>query len=420
MIPTPSAAPGLASVIVPCFNQLEHTRRCIAALSRHTRPPWELVVVDNGSADGTAEYLRGVRDTAPFRVEVIANPENRGFPAACNQGLAAARGEYLVLLNNDAVVTDAWLDQLAALARSGPRIGMTGPMSNYASPPQLVPEVSYADLAEMDRFAAAWRAGRRGRWLLTPKLSGFCVLIKRAALEAVGGLDERFGPGLFDDDDLALRMRRAGYELAVALDLFVHHAGSRTFVGEAIDAAALLEENRARFEAKWGPDAGAGREVELAPWDRATAAAGPPAGVGLADPRPMGEPGRPQGAGAAPEAEDAWPPDAPVPRLAPGTSREMVGQALAILAESPGSMARKAALWERLAAQVAEHGRNNGSTWGMEKLRGLDGSIIYMGRAAEFLVFDPAGRPSRGRGPGCLAGSRGGVLVPRYEGMKPA
>ena len=74
----------------------------------------------------------------------------------------------------------------------------------------------------------------------------------RAVYEAIGGLDERFGLGLFDDDDLAVRARRAGFELAVAHDLFVHHFGSRTFVGNGIDAERLLEENARRFADKWG------------------------------------------------------------------------------------------------------------------------------------------------------------------------
>ena len=274
------AGPGcpLASVIVPCHGQLEYTRQCVAALHRHTRPPWELVAVDNASPDATAEYLRGVRDASPRRVEVITNLENRGFPAACNQGIAAARGEYVVLLNNDAVVTDAWLDMLVALAESNPAIAMAGPMSNYASPPQLIDHAAYPDLDAMHRFASAWRDGHRGQWFEAPKLSGFCLLIRRAALETVGGLDERFGLGLFDDD-LALRMRHAGYKLAVARDLFVHHHGSRTFAGAGIDAAALLGENRARFEAKWGEHAGLpGRAVGLGPWQPAPAspAAGRP------------------------------------------------------------------------------------------------------------------------------------------------
>lgn len=257
---------AIASVIVPCRGQLAYTRLGVAALARHTRAPWDLVAVDDASPDGTADYLRGVADAAPFPVTVVANPVSLGFPAAVNRGLDAARGDYLVLLNNDAVVCDAWLDQLVALADSDPQIGLCGPMSNYASPPQLVEGVPYRDLDGMHRFAAEWRAQHRGRWFTASKLSGFCLLIKRAVLDAVGGLDERFGLGFFDDDDLAVRARAAGFALAVAADCFVHHFGSRTFAGSGIDAAALLAENAAKFAAKWGDAAPAGRPVTLAAW----------------------------------------------------------------------------------------------------------------------------------------------------------
>ena len=113
-----NAASGLASIVVPVWNQLEFTRQCIAALRRHTRRPWELVVIDNGSSDGTADYLAGVSDMASVPVTVIANETNRGYPAAINQGLKAARGEYLVLLNNDVVVTEGWLGQLIGLVNA--------------------------------------------------------------------------------------------------------------------------------------------------------------------------------------------------------------------------------------------------------------------------------------------------------------
>jgi GT2 family glycosyltransferase len=279
--PTPPA--GLASVVIPCFNQLPFTRHCVAALARYTRPPWELVAVDNGSTDGTAAYLQGVHDAAPFPVTVLTDPENRGFPAACNQGLRTARGDYLVLLNNDVVVTDAWLDQLVALADSDPKIGMTGPMSNDAAPPQRVEQVPYANLDDMHRFAARWRSERRGKWLLAEKLSGFCLLIKRAVLEATGGLDERFGPGPCDDDELALRVKRAGYTLAVAYDLFVHGFGTRSVVGPAIDAASLLDQNRAKLAAMGGLSEPAGRKVEMPLW---SAQAAPVPAAGAAAGRP--------------------------------------------------------------------------------------------------------------------------------------
>jgi glycosyltransferase involved in cell wall biosynthesis len=315
----PNPQTGLASIIIPCWNQLEFTRQCIAALRRYTRPPWEMLLIDNGSTDGTRDYLAGVQDAAAVPVTVIANATNLGFPAAINQGLKFARGEYLVLLNNDVVVTEGWLDQLVALANISPGgesaepegrrddwglgerenvtvvdfneimgatnradatppsapcgaaggeppIGLVGPMSNYAAPPQLVENVPYADLNEMHAFARRWREEHRGQWFTAPKLSGFCLLVKRAVHEAVGGLDERFGLGLFDDDDLAERARRAGFQLAVAHDLFVHHFGSRSFIGNQIDTERLLDENARQFAAKWGHAEPAGRRVALAPW----------------------------------------------------------------------------------------------------------------------------------------------------------
>jgi len=186
-----NARDRLASIIIPCWNQLEYTRFCLPALVRHTRPPWELIVIDNGSTDGTGIYLAGAQDVAPVPVTVVSNAQNMGFPAAINQGLKVARGDYLVLLNNDAVVTDGWLNQLIALAEmnldlttkdtkevngrrdaDGMRIGMVGPMSNYASPPQLVENVPYANLEEMHAFARRWREEHRGQWFTAGKLSG--------------------------------------------------------------------------------------------------------------------------------------------------------------------------------------------------------------------------------------------------------
>jgi GT2 family glycosyltransferase len=258
---------GLASIVIPCWNQLQFTRQCVAALRQHTRPPWELIVIDNGSTDDTAAYLGGVQDAAAVPVTVISNTINREFPAAINQGLQVARGDYLVLLNNDLVVTDAWLEQMVALATGPPTIGLVGPMSNYASPPQGVDDVPYRDMREMHSFARRWRDEHRGQWFTVPKVSGFCLLMKRELYDKIGGLDERFGLGMFDDDDLAERAHRAGFEAAVAHDLFVHHFGSRTFVGNGIDAEALLDENARRFAAKWGLNRTNGRRAALRPWE---------------------------------------------------------------------------------------------------------------------------------------------------------
>jgi len=163
-------------------------------------------------------------------------------------------------------ITVIYLAPLRNDGEGGGRIGLVGPMSNYAAPPQLVENVPYQDLEQMKVFAGLWRDEHRGKWFTTSKLSGFCLLMTREVYDAIGGLDERFELGFYDDDDLAERARRAGFGLAVAHDLFVHHFGSRTFVGNGVDAERVLDENAKRFAAKWGDSVPQGVRIGLRPF----------------------------------------------------------------------------------------------------------------------------------------------------------
>ena len=114
------------------------------------------------------------------------------------------------------------------------------------------------------RFARQWRDEHRGKWFTVPKLSGFCLLVKSAPfMKRSAGSTSGFGLGFYDDDDLAERARRAGFGLAVAQDLFVHHFGSRTFVGNGVDAGRVLDENAKRFAEKWGDSVPRGVRIGL-------------------------------------------------------------------------------------------------------------------------------------------------------------
>ena len=220
--------PGLTSVIVPCAGRLETTRRCLTALLRHTRRPWELIAVTRSSGDATAAYLRGIRDAASCRVEIVADVELRSVRRAWHRGLSAGRGDFLAFIGPGVIVTAAWLDQLIALADSDPAMGMVGPMSNGAATArQRVEEIPYADLdSGLNAFAARWRAERRGRWMTVDALSGPCLLLKRGVLEASGSRRKIRAAGL-RPDRLSLRVKRAGFRLGVANDLFVHQDDGR-------------------------------------------------------------------------------------------------------------------------------------------------------------------------------------------------
>jgi GT2 family glycosyltransferase/tetratricopeptide (TPR) repeat protein len=263
----PPPGDELASLVILCCNELEFTRRCLESVLRHTRPPYELVLVDNGSSDGTPAYLEGVRAAAgPARVVVLRNDANRGFAAGVNQGLARAGGRYVVLLNNDTVVTPGWLDGLVGWTlHDWPHVGLVGPVSNYAPPPQHAP-AGYADLAGLDAFAQQRRREFAGKAVGVERLTGFCLLLRREVLQAVGALDEGYGVGFFEDDDLCVRAREAGFGLLAAQDVYVHHFGSRTFAGLGIDPRPQLQANLERFTAKWGAERAAGyRLADLAP-----------------------------------------------------------------------------------------------------------------------------------------------------------
>ena len=134
--------------------------------------------------------------------------------------------------------------------RDEQNVGLVGPRSNYVSGPQQV-EVSYDGIAELDGFAWDWGKTHGGLVVDVTRLVGFCLLISREVIDAVGQLDERFGIGCFEDDDYCFRAVKAGFRAVIAGDAFVHHFGSRTFLGTGVDAGALMRENHRQFLEKW-------------------------------------------------------------------------------------------------------------------------------------------------------------------------
>ena len=246
----------LTSIIILTCNQLEYSKKCIDSIFKHTQEAFELILVDNGSTDGTVEYLESeiaVRNRA-VRVKIIKNKKNKGFAAGNNQGIATAKGDYILLMNNDVVVTPGWLGRMIACAEKNLKIGIVGPRSNYVSGPQLVEKVNYdiktqKGLTEFSKQFAKQHAQQDQQIL---RVVGFCMLIKRAVIEAIGGMDDRYGMGNFEDDDFSLRASIAGFQSWIALDSFIHHFGNRTFVGEKIDYRSSLSKNWELFKEKWG------------------------------------------------------------------------------------------------------------------------------------------------------------------------
>ena len=249
----------LTSIIILTLNQVAYTKQCIESVFAHTKEPFELVIVDNGSTDSTLEYVDSLdrSESSCLRIKVISNSENRGFAKGCNQGLNVACGEFLLLLNNDVVVTSGWLSRLLRVVDERTQIQMVGPMTNYVSGPQLVENPAYdvTTTKGLQQYAESNACQYDGEVKAIWRLVGFCLLIKRCVIEKIGGLDDRFRIGNFEDDDFCLRARLAGFHAAIVKDCYVHHYGSQTFLGNQIDYNKRSGSNWKLFKEKWNiPD----------------------------------------------------------------------------------------------------------------------------------------------------------------------
>ncbi len=233
----PHAPAPRVSVIVPTRGA-PTLAQCLAALDAHTgERALEVIVV----ADGVPLVL-----DRPF-ARTVRLASRRGFAGAANAGARAARGAVLVFLNDDAVVAPGWLEPLLA-ALALPRAGLAAPATNASGDAATAP-ARYRDLAGLLEHAA----GRRGEPRDVPKLSLLCAAVPRALFEAVGGLDEGYGLGLFEDDELCAALRRRNRRVLLAPSAWVHHHESATFGRmSAAERIARFEINRHRFERRWG------------------------------------------------------------------------------------------------------------------------------------------------------------------------
>lgn len=241
-----------ASLIVLTYNNLALTKECLKSIEVNTYyDNYEVIIVDNMSTDNTREYLRENYSNRE-NYQLIFNEDNLGFAAGNNVGLAAAEGDILVILNNDTYVGPYWLSGLIRALEANPQLGLVGPVTNNIGNESKI-NISYDNWSEMGLKALEYCAREANKIYPIDCAAFFCVAFSREVYEKVGPMSLDYGLGFFEDDDYCMRVREAGWEIAVVEDSFVHHHLSASFNKlKNNKKEELMKRNQAIFESKWG------------------------------------------------------------------------------------------------------------------------------------------------------------------------
>ena len=220
------------SLVIPVYNQLNYTKRCLESIARWTDQPYELIIVDNASTDGTQEFLRDVKAT------VITNPRNLGCAKAWNQGVQASHGGVVGILNNDIVVTKGWIKGLVRF--------MEQEDHGIVSPAAREGYLNY----DLDAYAVEFTQSCKGA--TRSELYGACLAINRNVFDRIGLFDEAFAYGGCEDIDFFWRAKAAGFSTGLTGSVLIHHFSMVT--QDAIkrsETKVYPAENLAHFKKKW-------------------------------------------------------------------------------------------------------------------------------------------------------------------------
>lgn len=246
----PAVDSPVVSVVIPVHNKFHITYHCLASLLlASNRATFEVIVVDDGSSDTSTRIPELVKG-----IQYVRNEEAQGFVRACNRGAILARGDYIVMLNNDTEVTHGWLDELLWPFEQFDRVGMTGAKLIY--PDGRLQEAGGIVWSN----GQPWNYGRGGnakdpRYNYTRQvdyISGACIMLPRSLWEELNGFDEAFAPAYYEDTDLAFRVREKGYKTVYTpFSEVIHFEGVSSGTSTASGMKRYQDINAPKFKKRW-------------------------------------------------------------------------------------------------------------------------------------------------------------------------
>ena len=246
----PTSSTPVVSIVIPIHGKLAYTVACLESIVEHAGPtPFEVIVVDDVSPDGSADALATVEG-----LNLLRNAENLGFVGSCNAGAAAAKGRWLVFLNNDTTVTAGWLDALLATFEDFDGAGLVG--SRLVYPDGRLQEAGGLVFSD----GSGWNYGRFdnpadprfGYARETDYCSGAAIAIERDLFDRLGRFDPRYAPAYYEDTDLAFKVREAGLKvICQPASTVIHHEGVTSGTDTSSGIKRYQVVNQATFTERW-------------------------------------------------------------------------------------------------------------------------------------------------------------------------
>lgn len=227
------------SIIIPIYNAYEETCECICSVLLNTHLDYELILINDASSDKRIKTLLDKLEDIE-NVKVIHNLENQGFVKNVNTGMKIADNNDVVLLNSDTIVTPRWLTKLVTAAYSDPTVATVTPLSNSS-------DISAKNLGiNKDQLALNKKAYQLSKtdydsYFESPTGNGYCLFIKRGALNKLGLFDPIFKRGYGEETDFTSKAREEGWKNLRILDTFIYHRSHASFKEETNQ---LKEENK--------------------------------------------------------------------------------------------------------------------------------------------------------------------------------
>jgi len=238
------------SIIVVSWNAVEALALCVASVYKHTKN-FELIIVDNGSTDGSVGYIKNLEGLHE-NIKFIDNGTNLNFGPANNQGLAEAEGEFIICLNSDTIVTPNWADRLQECFKNSDRAGIVGPVTSSSAGRQQVGDVVKNNATgkplPLDSAAILWGNNNFRNWQEAGTLYGWCLFISREFLAGEEYLFDPIFSNAYEDNDLCLRAQLKGFKLYIDFGTFIWHEGQASFRKQENFLSLYIENGKKNHE----------------------------------------------------------------------------------------------------------------------------------------------------------------------------